>query len=247
VDSARATSELGRAVGPSGAGNLCAPLTAARNTNVRNAMESSWRKTILTVARRRQMAVKPSGRLNLEAGTGEALFVEEGGLCGGGEGGFAACDAHYTEHGDFAESGARDEDAVGVGVEVGRSDLDTVVQERQQVVGNDAFKSIAVKEAEAKPQAIELGAAEKCFALGLKIAIEITDKIDGANAGERKLLMLAIVGEKIDRVKLTDARRIEVAAKRFAVLQFDNHLFVGGGWGAEFQGTGFTPKKQICT
>jgi hypothetical protein len=168
-------------------------------------------------------------------------------LRGRGKGGFAASDADDTEDGDFAQSGTRDEDAIGVGVEVGRSDLDTIVQERQQVVGNDAFERIAVKEAEAKPQAIELGAAEECFALWLKAAIEITDKIDGANAGERKLLMLTIVGEKIDGVELTNARRIEVAANGLAVLQFDNHLFVGGGWGAEFQGTRFTPKKQICT
>jgi len=164
-------------------------------------------------------------------------------LSGGGDGGFSAGDANDAEDGDFAEGGTRDEDAIGVGVEVGRSDLYAVVQERQQIVRNDAFKRIAVKEAEAKPQAIELGAAEECFALGFKVAIKITHKIDGANAGEWKLLMLAIVGEKIDRVELTDARRIEVAAKRFAVLQFDNHLFVSGGWGAEFQGTGFTPKE----
>ena len=175
--------------------------------------------------------------------TGEALFVEESGLSGGGHGGFSARDANDAEDGDFAEGGTRDEDAVGVGVEVGRSNLDAVVQERQQIVRNDAFKRIAVKEAQAKPQAIKLGAAEECFALGFKVAIEITHKIDGANAGEWKLLMLAIVGEKIDRVELTDTRRIEVAAKRFAVLQFDNHLFVGGGWGTEFQGTGFTPKE----
>lgn len=161
----------------------------------------------------------------------------------GGDGGFSAGDANDTEDGDFAEGGTRDEDAIGVGVEVGRSDLDAVVQERQQIVRNDAFKRIAVKEAEAQPQAIKLGAAQECFALGFKVAIEIAHKIDGANAGEWKLLMLAIVGEKIDRVELTDTRRIEVAAKRFAVLQFDNHLFVGGGWGAEFQGTGITPKE----
>ena len=90
---------------------------------------------------------------------------------------------------------------------------------------------------------MKLEAAQECFALGFKVAIEITNKIDGANTGERKLLMLAIVGEQIDWVELTDARRIEVTAKRFAVLQFDDHLFVGGGWGAEFQGTGITPKE----
>jgi hypothetical protein len=175
--------------------------------------------------------------------TGEALFVEESGLSGGGDGGFSAGDANDAEDGDFAEGGTRDEDAIGVGVEVGRSDLDAVVQERQQIVRNDAFKRIAVKEAEAQPQAVKLGAAQECFALGFKVAIEITNKIDGANAGEWKLLMLAIVGEKIDRVELADARRIEVSAKRFAVLQFDNHLLVSGGWGAEFQGTGFTPRE----
>ena len=54
----------------------------------------------------------------------------------GGRGGrFAAGDTDDAEDSDFAESGARDEDAVGIGVEVGRSDLDAVVDEREQMVG----------------------------------------------------------------------------------------------------------------
>lgn len=58
------------------------------------------------------------------------LFVEEKRLGGSGGGGFAAGDAHDAEHGDFGEGCSRDEDAVGGGVEVGRSDLDAVVEEQ---------------------------------------------------------------------------------------------------------------------
>ena len=67
------------------------------------------------------------------------LFVEEGGLRDRG-GRFAAGDAYYTEDGDFGECGPRDEDAVGVGIKVGRRDLDPVIQEREKVVGDDSLK-----------------------------------------------------------------------------------------------------------
>ena len=71
------------------------------------------------------------------------LIGEEAGL-GWAGGGFAAGDADDAEDGEFAEGGAGDEDAVGGGVEIGRSDLDAVVENGEQVVGNDAFEGFAV-------------------------------------------------------------------------------------------------------
>ena len=99
-----------------------------------------------------------------------ALIVEKSWLrCGGSGGGFATCDADDAEDGQFGEGGARDEDAVGGGVEIGRSDLDAVVENGEQIVGNDAFHGVAVEIAKANPKAIELGAAEEGLALGLEI------------------------------------------------------------------------------
>ena len=80
------------------------------------------------------------------------LFVEEARLGGDGcGGGFAAGDSYDSEDGDFNERGARDEDAVGGGIQVGRSDLQAVIEERKQIVGNDAFQRFAVGIAEANP------------------------------------------------------------------------------------------------
>jgi hypothetical protein len=163
------------------------------------------------------------------------LFVEESWLGNGGGGWFAAGDAYDAEDGDFGERGAGDEDAVGIGVEVGRGDLDAVVEQREQIVGDYTFEGLAVKEAQAKPKAIEFGAAEKGATLGLEVVVKIADEIDGADADEGQLLMLAVGGEKVDGIELTETRGIEVPAERLAVVKLNDHLFVGAGWGAEFQ------------
>jgi hypothetical protein len=55
-------------------------------------------------------------RLVYLAVKGRGLVGEEAGLGGGGDGGFAAGDADDAEDGEFAQGGARDEDAVGAGV-----------------------------------------------------------------------------------------------------------------------------------
>jgi len=164
------------------------------------------------------------------------LFVEEGRLRDGGW--FATGDANDAQDGDFAEGGARNEDPVGIGIEVGRGDLDAVVKEREQIVRYDAFEGFAVEEAEAQPETIEFGAAEEGFALGLEVVIKIADEINGANLGEGDFLVLAVLSEEIKRIELAEARGVEVAAQGLAVVQRDYDLFVGRGWGAEFQGTG---------
>jgi len=160
---------------------------------------------------------------------------------GNGGGRFAAGYAYYPEDGDFGECGAGHEDAVGFGVEVGRSDLDAVVEKREKIVGYDAFEGLAVQEAETEPEAIKFGAAKEGAAFGLKVVIEVAHKIDGTDTGERELLVLAVLGEQIKGVELAETRGIEVAAEGFAVVELDNHLFVGAGWRAKFQSTSLTP------
>ena len=128
------------------------------------------------------------------------LVGEEAGLGGGGHGGFAAGDADDAEDGEFAEGGAGDEDAVGAGVEVGRGDVEAVVEEAEEVVGDDAFEGVAVDEAEADPETVEFRTAEEGFALGLEVIGKFADEIDRADLGERDFFVLAIGCEQVDRV-----------------------------------------------
>ena len=114
--------------------------------------------------------------------------------------GFAAGDADDAEDGEFAEGGAGDEDAVGGGVEVGRGDVEAVVEEAEEVVGDDAFESVAVDEAEADPETVEFGAAEEGFALGLEVVGKFANEIDRADFGERDFFVLAIGREQVDGV-----------------------------------------------
>jgi len=137
---------------------------------------------------------------------------------GGSGGGFATGDADHAEDGDFAEGGARDEDAIGIGVEVGRRDLDAVVEEREQVVRDDAFEGFAVEETQAQPEAIKFGAAEEGFALGLEVVVEIAHEIDGANLGEGNFFVLAVLGEEIEGIELAEAHGIEITAKGLTVV-----------------------------
>ncbi len=126
--------------------------------------------------------------------------------------------------------------------------MDAVVEEREEIVGDDAFERLAVEETQAKPEAIELGTAQEGTALRFEIVVEIADKINRADAGERKLFVLAVLSEEVNGIELAEARGIEIAAEGFAVIELDDHLFVGAGWGAEFQRTRLTPcKGAICT
>ena len=119
--------------------------------------------------------------------------------------GFAAGDADDAEDGEFTEGGAGDEDAVGGGVQVGRGDVEAVVEEAEEVVGDDSLEGVAVDEAEADPEAVELGAAEEGLALGLEVVGKLSDEIDGADFGERDFFVFAVGGEDVDGVGLAEA------------------------------------------
>ena len=89
--------------------------------------------------------------------------------------------------------------------------------------------------AEAEPKAVEFGAAEEGFALGLEVVGEVADKIDGANSVERDFLVLAVGREEIDGIGLAEASGVQIAAKRLFVGEDNDDLLVSRGWGAVFQ------------
>lgn len=174
------------------------------------------------------------------------LFVKEFGLSCRGRCGFAAGDADDAEDGELGDGGAGNEDAVGVGVEVWRSELDAVVEKREQIVGDDAFHGFAVGVAEADPKAVELGAREEEFALGFEVAVEFADEIEGADALQGDLFVFAIGSEEIERVDLAEASRIEVAPHGFAVHERDDDFLMRRGWGAKLQGRCFPNYSTSC-
>lgn len=144
-----------------------------------------------------------------EGSTACKLLVEKSWLrCGSSGGGFAAGDADNAEDGQFGEGGARDKNSVGGGIQIGRSDLDAVVENGEKVIGNDAFESVAVEIAKTNPESIELGTAEESFALRLEVIGKLADKIDGTNPGERNFLVLAVRSEKVDGIGLAEAGRV---------------------------------------
>ena len=69
-------------------------------------------------------------------------------------------------------------------MEVGGRELDACVEHVEEIVGYDAFHYVVVSEAEANPEAVELGAAEESFALGLEIVGEFADEVDGFHVVE---------------------------------------------------------------
>ena len=86
--------------------------------------------------------------------------------------------------------------------------MQAVVEEREQVVGDHAFKDVAVGKAKTYPQAIELRTAQEGFALGLEVVGEFADEVNGTDLGKRDLFVLAIGSEEIDRIGLAKSRRI---------------------------------------
>jgi hypothetical protein len=175
-----------------------------------------------------------------------ALFGEKAGLGGGScGGGFAAGDSDDAQDGEFGKSRAGNEDAIGIGVEIGRSDLEAVIEEVEEVVGDDPFETFAVGITEADPETVELGTAEEGFALGFEVAFELADEIDAADFGKRDLLVLAIGGEEIKRVGLTQAAGIEIAARGFPVGKDDDDLLMGRGWGFGLQSSSISRRNVM--
>ena len=110
-----------------------------------------------------------------------------------------------------------------------------VVQQGEKIVGNNAFESVTIREAQAYPQAIELWAAQKSLAFGLKIVRKLPYKIDSADFSQWNLLVLAIGREDVDRVSLAESSWTEIATESLLVQQLDNDFLVRRGWGSGLQ------------
>jgi len=182
----------------------------------------------------RLKAVLRSGRSAAE------LFGEQAGLRGAGDcrgdRGLSAGNTDHAENRQFGESRTGNEDAVGGRVEIGRRDLHAVIQQREQVVGDDAFEDVVIEEAETNPKSVEFGTAEEGFALGLKVVRELANEINGAHLGEGNLLVLAVGSEEVDGIGMAEARGIHIAVDGFPVGKDDHDLLVRRGWGPSLQG-----------
>ena len=174
------------------------------------------------------------------------LFVEEAGLVCGGSGGegFAAGDTNDTKHGQFGEGRAWDEDAVGRRIQIGRCDLDTVIEDGEQVVWDDALDGFSVAVAQADPEAIQFGSAEKGLALWFKLIRELSNEIDRADPGKGNLLVLAVLGEQVDGIRWTEASGVQIAADRLLVGKDNDDFLVSRGWGSVFQRNQFAKDRN---
>ena len=93
-------------------------------------------------------------------------------------------------------------------MEVGGRELDAGVEHIEEIVGNDTFHDIVIAEAEADPEAVELGAAEEGFALGFEVVGELADEVDRADFGKRDFFVFAVGSEQVDGVGLAEPGRI---------------------------------------
>src|SRR5437660_10743979 len=111
-----------------------------------------------------------------------SLLVEKARLrsCGRSGGRLAARDAHDTKNGHFRERGTRDKDTVRGRVQVRRGDLQTIIQQRQQVVRHYALQGFAIAVTQLYPQTVEFGPAQKRLALGLEVVGKLAHEIDGS-------------------------------------------------------------------
>jgi len=113
--------------------------------------------------------------------------------------------------------------------------METIVEEGEEIVGNDAFEGSVVAEADLDPEAVEFGAAEEGFAFGSEAFCEVANKVDGADFGKGHLLVLAVLRQKIESFGAGQAAGIEVAAQGGLAAELNNDLLVRRGWGSRLQ------------
>ncbi len=174
------------------------------------------------------------------------LFVKKARLACGGSGGgrFAASDPYHAEHSQLGQSRAGDENAVSGGIQIGRRNLDTVVEQGEQVIGDHSFDSFPVAVAQAHPQPIQLWTAEESFALRLEVIRELANEIDGTHPEERNLLMLAVRCEQVDGIGLAKPSGIQIAAQGLFVGEDNDDFLMSRGWGSVFQRNQFVKDRD---
>jgi len=153
----------------------------------------------------------------------------------GSSGRLASGNTYNSQNRNLGERRARHEDPVGGRVQIRRRDLKTVVEEREQVVGNDAFKGFAVGEPQFDPKAVQFGAAQERFALRLEFIGELANEIDRPNPSNRDLDVFSLGSENVNGVELAEACRVQVTTQRFLIGKHKNDLLVSRGWGFGFQ------------
>jgi hypothetical protein len=114
-------------------------------------------------------------------------------------------------------------------------DLHAVIEQRQQVVGDDAFQRFAIVIAQPHPQSIELRPAEKRLAFRFELIRELADKKNRSHFAQRNLHVLAIGSQQVDGIVLPQADRIQIAAHGLFVGEHNDDFLVRGGWGSIFQ------------
>jgi hypothetical protein len=128
--------------------------------------------------------------------------------CDAAAAGFPPGNTDDAEYGQFGKGGARDKDTVCVGIKIGRSDLDAVIKQGEEVVWYDAFYGFAIAITKANPESVELGPAEEGLALGFKVAGEVTNEINRTIlAREALVLAVGVRGGQWDQLGLPEGFR----------------------------------------
>jgi hypothetical protein len=186
----------------------------------------------------------------IRAGVGRQFDVEEIGLEGGVVGGCgewlaAGRRGDDGEELERSDGGTRDEDALGVGANVGRGEeepgvVDEVVEEGG-VDGGEAFEEfrgavVGGGKGNAEPEAFGAGAGEEgttgqAFGIEGVGEVEIANVADESNVVERDGDDAAVEVEELDGGVADEGGEGEVAGEDFTAGAPDDNFFVRGGHG----------------
>ena len=190
-------------------------------------MQGEWRGVWARTARARSPSQQPVG-----AGAPKNLFVEHGDLeLIFGAAATAVGSADDREDGKRVERAARDEDALGVGTEVGRIDQEAFGDLLGEVVGHEAFDDFVVLELDADPEAFCARAAGEGLAReGFGVA-ELADEVDALDFLEVDADDVAGGVEQFELAFVDKAGGGDVAGDGVAIQLADDDLLVGRGHG----------------
>ena len=123
---------------------------------------------------------------------------------------------------------ARNEDALGVRVGVGRRDGDAVFVQLQQVVGNDAFEDFFVAQREANPQAVGFRSGSEDLALvWIGVVLKVAHEGDGADLLVGDDLELGGTVEELDAVGPEEGLQAGVAVNQAFIGTANTDLLCG--------------------
>jgi hypothetical protein len=91
--------------------------------------------------------------------------------------------------------------------------MQTVVEEGQQVVGDNALQRCVVAKSHFYPQTVQLGTIQKRFAFRSELFVQVPDKVDRPNLPYCHFLMLALGGQQIEGLRSRQPSRIQKAAQ----------------------------------